>query len=337
LPYERGAPANEPKYPDHIFGSSHWNDLNNLVWSRHNDRTIDTPFALTPEDIAAAGGNPEIALRNLREAGIDSNTSLGRFIEEIQSDWHQKGREFGYKGDPVPPYNLTEYPEGRYSLIPRDNPNIGWNAESPEEALRQYVESAYVMGGRVPDAPFRDSYHELALKQQLLDTSNDPNLEWLGVADADTVSSMEGHPSVRPGTELYYNQKHPAALKRLLEPLGGTVEYNTINNISPLGSTKDLSYSSQNSEGRGIFHHTSSTTGKTPIASVINPDNSDDVRAVNQAIRSRLARGGQIPGQGMWMTRLSPELKQLIRERGFPAMTALLALQSHRNKIEGEQ
>ena len=38
-----------------------------------------------------------------------------------------------------------------------------------------------------------------------------------------------------------------------------------------------------------------------------------------------LGNGNEIPGPGMWKANLPPELKKLIRERGFPAMLAALA------------
>lgn len=44
-----------------------------------------------------------------------------------------------------------------------------------------------------------------------------------------------------------------------------------------------------------------------------------------------------LPGPGMWKANLSPELKQIIKSRGFPAMAALLALQQSAKESKPEQ
>jgi len=67
------------------------------------------------------------------EREIEGKNTL--FIEEIQSDWHQEGRKKGYKG---------EAPE-----IYQDK-----NGDTPDS-------------GRVPDAPFKKTWHELALRRMI--------------------------------------------------------------------------------------------------------------------------------------------------------------------------
>ena len=314
------------------FQSTHWDEPNNLVWSRHNDRSLSPqqPRAgdLTPEFIPTTDSDPV-------SSGPPSGPK-GRFIEEIQSDWHQQGRERGYKGDPLPSHEVfQDQGNGRYGIdsdfFPASLSSFANTPEKSRELFRQGVEAA-----RVPDAPFKDTYHELALKQQLLDAADDPSLEWLGVADADTVSAMEGHSSVRPGTELYYNQKHPSSLKKLLEPLGGDVGYDTINNYDPgTGLTWEKTYNEA-----PLTLNATGYAQPEPVVSVVGTRNvpleqvtHDMTQGIRTGIQSRIAAGGQIPGQGMWKANLSPELKALIKERGFPAMAALLALQSQRDKF----
>lgn len=261
-----------------VFTSSHFSDdPNTLVWSRHNDRYL----------------NPETPYGPARDVAGPSQ-GKGRFIEEIQSDWHQQGREVGYEGDPNPVY------------------------KNGEEVSRY---------ARVPDAPFKDTYHELALKQQLLDAANDPSLEWLGVADADTVSAMEGHTSVRPGTELYYNEKHPSALEKLLNPLGGDVELGNLPNQRVKAFDVDnTAFSPVKSGLSGVVDAGGPLTRVVDFPGELGIHNSTSAK-------DHMSRYGwrspdkQIPGPGMWKANLPPELKQLIRERGFPAMAAFLALQ----------
>ena len=82
-------------------------------------------------------------------------------VEEIQSDWHQQGREKGYKKeDPI----AKEYQKLEEKVF-------GGGNYTPEEEARFYdlQEQGYdekpVTG--VPDAPFKKNWHELAMKRLL--------------------------------------------------------------------------------------------------------------------------------------------------------------------------
>lgn len=298
------------------FVSSHWDEPNNLVWSRHNDRNLKD-FGSDPDSGAVLGPNTP-------------GGSKGRFVEEIQSDWHQQGRERGYKGDPYP--EIFTQPVA----VDRDGNPVSWdahspaskhliNAGSPEDATEQL--KGLIDRERVPDAPFKDTYHELALKQQLLDAANDPSLEWLGVADADTVSAMEGHSEIRPGTELYYNEKHPSALEKLLKPMGGKVQLDELPGIKP----HEIAPAQPNDNRVLVTAYTGDHPAQHTMASVVQrPDEGTVGQAWYEGhdIAHQMKEEGRlVPGPRMWKANLPPELKELIKTRGFPAMTALLALQ----------
>jgi hypothetical protein len=327
-----------------VFSSSHWDEPNNLVWSRHNDRRLGPTLSENQvndlyEAERARAGKVEPSIEEL--AGYPK----GRFIEEIQSDWHQQGRERGYK----PAGGFTELPEG-YELrkfgefddlrdIWKDspeelekwgvyNPNrpgfIGRIAghDTPEEAVQSGLEA--INASRPPDAPYKDTYHELALKQQLLDTANDPSLEWLGVADADTVSAMEGHTNIRPGTELYYNEKHPSALEKLLKPYGGDVQYDLL-------PGQQLSASGE----KGVM--VDSIPVAHPLTKFDGIGDHHNYGRVATDIMNEMKQRPQLPGPGFWKANLTPEMKKAIAERGFPAMAALLALQAQQRRFNGEE
>jgi hypothetical protein len=112
------------------FRSSHFEEPNILAHVRFNDR-------------------------------VDAQGKKNLFVEEVQSDWHEKGRKEGYK---VPPQEATGLESRR-----RELESIGRDA-TPE----QKQEWADIMNrlqpnnsARVPDAPFKTSWHELALKRML--------------------------------------------------------------------------------------------------------------------------------------------------------------------------
>lgn len=70
-------------------------------------------------------------------------------LEELQSDWHQKGREHGYI-DPDEIWNITKKMIRNEPLTQEENNN--------------YVSSQYG-GPKVPDAPFKKNWEEMALKR----------------------------------------------------------------------------------------------------------------------------------------------------------------------------
>lgn len=113
------------------------------------------------------------------------------FVEEVQSDWHQKGREDGYAKAP----NLTigKYEKQSNGIdiaeVRDENDNhVGWimpiinggipsftvdcsngsrlgTYNSEKEALEALSYSEAYRFGAVPDAPFRDTWHEYVLKR----------------------------------------------------------------------------------------------------------------------------------------------------------------------------
>ena len=120
------------------FRSSHFDEPNILAHVRFDDRT---------------GPNGEKILH----------------IAEVQSDWHQKGRKSGYQGDNKK--NLTIKDEGGIWRV-RDaqgqrvdlNGATGFSTEA--QARDAIARNTRDIGG-VPDAPFKQSWHELAMKRML--------------------------------------------------------------------------------------------------------------------------------------------------------------------------
>jgi len=93
-------------------------------------------------------------------------------IEEIQSDWHQEGRKKGY----VTKSEIVPHPDKPKSFaIKEDGEYVRWdfrgvpkvaeylNRGAAERALSQ----RNTVGQKVPDAPFKKTWHELAFKRAL--------------------------------------------------------------------------------------------------------------------------------------------------------------------------
>lgn len=139
------APAVQAEYTPSVYKSSHWQEPNILAHVRFNERTIDGKRTL--------------------------------FVEEVQSDWHQAGKKRGYQ---------TKVDTSGWSVVREQRPNqIGGydnvaiirDAEgnvlneiySPlyNDAVLIAEEAAERQRERVPDAPFKTTWPELAMKRML--------------------------------------------------------------------------------------------------------------------------------------------------------------------------
>jgi hypothetical protein len=154
LPYEyRNIAMVEAKKLDENFKSSHFDEPNILAHARVSDRT---------------GPNGEKILH----------------VEEIQSDWHQTGRKKGYKTDERKA--ATAVDKGGYYEVRDNNNNFISNvmhhdmagSVTPENALEianqriRFNEIGHqAPDPRVPDAPFKQNWHELVMKRLLDDAA----------------------------------------------------------------------------------------------------------------------------------------------------------------------
>ncbi len=130
------------------FRAGHYDEPNVLAHVRFNDRT---------------GPNGEKILH----------------VEEIQSDWHQKGRKEGYQSDrasgPLPD-NIKISPEEVYVGVEQrpviryfvtDRGEVRGTGHATAASAEEFARGLAAKRGTVPDAPFKTSWHELAFKRML--------------------------------------------------------------------------------------------------------------------------------------------------------------------------
>jgi hypothetical protein len=124
------------------FNSSHFEEPNVLAHARYDDRT-----------------------------SLDGKRTL--FLEELQSDWHQKGKKVGYD-NPTP----TTLPDGvyitpdddKFRVVNREGNPLLYRPYASEAEARQAALEHYGIGAGkrgVPDAPFKSDWHELVIKRML--------------------------------------------------------------------------------------------------------------------------------------------------------------------------
>lgn len=132
-------------YTSHVF-----DEPNIVVWTRFNDRKVGDEKVL--------------------------------FIEEIQSDWHQKGKDVGYEEkvifDTPSQWEARSDGRGGWTIFRSDGSTVAaWtkatNLHNKKEALdftfrnRQSMNFPEKRTEGVPDAPFKKTWHEVALKRML--------------------------------------------------------------------------------------------------------------------------------------------------------------------------
>lgn len=139
----RDAVAAAKRGDQYQYQSPHFDEPNVLVHTRSNERTLPTG-------------------------------ERGRFLEEVQSDWHQRGKQEGYRQPVDEAMAYAERTDGGAARF-YDEEEVARAIEAREKG--------------VPDAPFKDSWQDLGFKQQLLEVADDPTLDWIGWTSGKTQAA----------------------------------------------------------------------------------------------------------------------------------------------------
>lgn len=182
-----------PEHKGENYTSKHWDEPNVLAHLRMSDRLI--PDLEGPHNVKVMEGNKftNVKHKNREEAERFANvkhqggykteiTPLNSkkllHIEEIQSDWHQAGREHGYKGKDSKNelgklentyLNLKNQLDAAKDAGDGDKiMDLMPKVMAADDAVRK---ADYLNNHGVPDAPFKKDWHELALKHAILDAA----------------------------------------------------------------------------------------------------------------------------------------------------------------------
>lgn len=130
----------------------------------------------TPKDYVSSHFEQPNILAHIRvNDRIDADGKKMLLIEELQSDWHQAGREKGYTNP-----KLQAQTQEKIDALKEEHKRLGQlkelatteqekNAISQQrfDLMNQAQELSKVGTSGVPDAPFKDTWHQLALKRAL--------------------------------------------------------------------------------------------------------------------------------------------------------------------------
>jgi len=87
------------------------------------------------------------------------------FIEEIQSDWAQKGRREGFRTGQRPSGWVTAYlGDGRFSVRDAQGNEV---AIEEAESSQQAIDQATGIRGEIPQLPFAKNWHEIAMRRMV--------------------------------------------------------------------------------------------------------------------------------------------------------------------------
>lgn len=138
------------------------------------------------------------------------------FIEELQSDLHQAGRKFGYANDTL---DITKVNNELNKLVKRKQeleqninslPKNEYNAtkELISEIDQRYEQlinqrESFVTSGKIPNAPFKKNWHELAMKR-IIKYAIDNDFEAISFTPGSV--QVERYDLSKQLDEIFYNE-----------------------------------------------------------------------------------------------------------------------------------
>ena len=149
----------------------------------------------------------------------DLNTFLGKmlFVEEIQSDWHNEGHKSGYESDAAAILEkIKDLKQQWHSLYNEMLEARGEEARAISEKMdaidteRARLAKKVRFGDLVPDAPFKDNYHEYVLKR-LIREAAEQDYDSIGWTTKE-VQMQRWNPNRKTNAEMGIESKNPDAV-----------------------------------------------------------------------------------------------------------------------------
>ena len=173
------------------YRSPHWDEPNVLAHIRFNDRT-------------------------------DADGKRVLFIEEVQSDWHQKGRREGYRTPSVWKIVTHDESAGSLGFNTREAAETYWSENERSFPREEYRLKEYQEAGLgVPPAPFAKTWHELAMKRTLRYAAENGYDKVAWTTGAQQESRYWGHEVIAPAVSRWKDITKPQSLRELSENVLG--------------------------------------------------------------------------------------------------------------------
>ena len=283
----------------------------------------------------------------------DMTTSGGKkmlFIEEIQSDWHNEGRQIGYadrkSGARID--ELQSIAEKKFFAVEDYSTEMTglageWETiertEKGAKLLREYREAQHAYDKamneyvkKIPDAPFRDTYHEYVLKR-LLRMASEEGYDSIGWTTAD-IQSERWSDDYAEAYRIEYDQDIPKFLRKYGKRWGATVGKTTINGDTEVWSM-GVTSSMKNSvlyEGQAVYsdRSTDSFSNRSLLANALESAAQNDIeRRKLEEYKSKISL---INSEEQKLRELREKIKELSFAKGPRDTEAIKKLQFEANQ-----
>ena len=231
--------ANEARIKElrqEMYGTSGTDEIRKEISRLNNENTaLQKQISESPIYRSSHFDQPNILAHMRVNDRVDADGKKMLLIEEVQSDWHQAGREQGYatKQTKLPnnleviedPYANSE--SGKFIVVDKETGlHTGWSGSSKEDAIKSW--GAKQDKGGVPDAPFKDTWYQLALKRAIKYAA-DNGYDRIGLTTGKQQAMRYPDEGNVKGMEKYYDEIYPRFLDKYGKKYGASIGETSIN------------------------------------------------------------------------------------------------------------
>ena len=304
------------------------------------------------------GQDAEGILVHARIQDFDVDGKKMLFIEELQSDWHNEGHEKGYSSkeyeDAYAVYEklAEDYTNKRKAFNKyvrssefRSDPDdvskkkFDWlrrkmdDAEKRMQQAERDIEALKEKGmGDVPDAPFRNNYHEYVLKR-LLRMAAEEGYDSIGWTPAD-IQSDRWSDEFAEGYRIEYDQEMPKFLRKYGKKWGATVGKSSVNGDTEIWSM-DITDSMKDSvlyEGQAMYQdrNPDSFSNRSLLANALETAAQNDIE--REKLKQYKEKIDLINSEEQKLHEVREKIKELSFKKGPRDTEAIKSLQFEANQ-----
>lgn len=267
------------------FSSTRWSDYKLDGGEKYREIVFTMPNSSYSNQMMRThwGDDAEGVLVHARIQDFDVNGKKMLFVEEIQSDYHNEGHQSGYSDSKTDAKidELKAIAEEKFFALEDYSTEMTGNAgewetieqtEKGAKLLREYREAQNAYDNamneavkKIPDAPFKDTYHEYVLKR-LLRMAAEQGYDSIGWTPADIQDKRwsdnqyheegKGKSGFLKGYTVEYDQDIPKFLRKYGRQWGATVGKTSLDGTEVW--SMDITDSMKNSvlyEGQAMFQY----------------------------------------------------------------------------------
>jgi hypothetical protein len=285
--------ANEARIKElrqEMYGTSGTDEIRKEISRLNNENTaLQKQISDAPIYRSSHFDQPNILAHMRVNDRIDADGKKMLFIEEVQSDWHQAGREQGYAKKQTKLPNNLEIIEDPYAnnekykfvVVNKETGlHTGSAGSTKEEAIKTW--GAKQAKGGVPDAPFKDTWYQLALKRALKYAA-DNGYERVGLTTGKQQAMRYPDEANVKGMEKYYDEVYPNFLDKYGKKFGAQVGQTRIKTGRGVAGGEPVHYldiTPQMKEGTSKGQALFAATPAIPAVSLLDEEKRKEIQSL---------------------------------------------------------